>query len=620
MKENEGLGQLYQKVLLELAYTHDANYLFKCIDDKRKDEDKKWNYIYEIEYKLINDRYEDFLSFRKSNISIGFNNLNDLTTFNQTRCESIKKLLSIHSIEPINKAKLIYSFKQYCELIENTSYLKNGLKEYLLYSSLKEDISFFKMSNLILLNPFYKNNLVFWWIRTLRDNSSIFSLFYDDGKSYWLFIFILFFYLFTFLNKEIEKENNSKERDEDYVNECSNYISAIIELLNENGKGLNNQTKTLRGEFKNNVSYYCKELINNLNFLLDIYDSIDYYYFDGYMHKAGQSYCNDFVFDKEFLLTCYFELLFNYEFELDKNKFKEELDKLNKENKKCVKKVLIKQINENNKFRSNFNSGFTNFYLDHKRNNIENIEDGLFDIIKNFNNNVSLFDESDEKAFIKDDIKVKINNFKEKFNEYIDESINLENVRFKPINLIYKKNSRNLNISFLNEFINDYINAELENYLISLNLNIVETSNFKNNKEKEDSLEDNLIKNKLTIFNDIDLFHLLNKPKCFKFERDFNVKQNFFIKENTIKFNIEFNLNKEIERKLNDDQINIKINEEYQLINGFFRYSEYNNKYDYKLLSRDELFNQIKEDYIYFELEYRIKFKDINKEDILLIK
>ena len=68
-----------------------------------------------------------------------------------------------------------------------------------------------------------------------------------------------------------------------------------------------------------------------------------------------------------------------------------------------------------------------------------------------------------------------------------------------------------------------------------------------------------------------------------------------FIKNNSIGLNIEYCDDLSSIRKLNNDEINKIIDRDYQLINGFYKYTEYSNSKKSVILTREQIFDIISE-------------------------
>lgn len=613
MKKNEDLSKKFIEILHALAEKNDANFLFTCVDNKKNSLSEKWNYVYQIDYETIDNKYKTLKSAKSFSSFVYFNDLANLNDFLNAKKESIKTYLELSYINEIKRVQIVCKFKKLSDLLNNDDYLKLSLLNYLNNSILNEDNLFFKFSNLMLFaNDFYKHNdIFFWWISSLRDIP--FGLFIFNLKtkhSYWLFVFIALFYVKTYFSNELKNKNKKR------VN--INYLNQIDKILNEKGNVANNKSTSLKEEFNKSLKINPLRLIDNLNFILNVYDLIEEGYYNNFLMISGKTYSNRFEFSKEFLLKCYFDLLFNYDGYLysKEDKLKKELESLKDEDKRIVRKIFKNQY-PNNTFNTNFKTGFDKYILNNTHKEHEITEDNdLGKLLHDF----TFFhdDEEKNKDVLKvetegnSDYKERIDEFLNNFNSFADKDIDLTNSIIYSNPLFYNKNCREMYLASTNEFLERIVSLHLSMFLNGGKFNAI----------KEESINEKDLLNKGLISYNYPFFvkYLKENKDDFKYIDKFYLDEKFFAKENSIKFNLEIiNINN-LERPLKEDEIENEIKEKYKEINGYFRYSENSDPLHYELLTRSELINRLKEEIICLDFKYKIKFKNIGKEDILLVK
>lgn len=450
-----------------------------------------------------------------------------------------------------------------------------------------------------------------WFIKHLRDNSLYPStLFSFDGCLLGLFISI---YLAHTFNKNIL--SNEK-------------ISDVTAFLSEPSLGLNsdgsswNQLLTRMIELSNP-----KLIINSISELIDIYKSIDESYY--YSLEDSIIVDNSKCFNEIDIIDAWLEIiLFGKKYDVDKNDVVKVIDSLDDYTKSDLVETLSKKWFIDNELNNNYQIRFLKYFgieADDVEENFYNKD--IIQFLAEYKKDYYYSIERKKIANDNVDIEDMMNRIKSTFNSYIRDNEFVD----KTINLSEEKT-----VFFSWRLEKGNLEQMLEVYLKQLPESIMYT--FR--KKIESSLEPEFIEDyKLTgsqiekitrfqpdlyssliglIYNSIDEINTivdnvtLSRSKMLPF--------NLFFKDGAIKVNVEYDEEQTNVRTLSDEEIDYIIDNEYQLINGLYRFSEYSNDTTRSILvTRDELKGILNDKLMYAFIVFKAKIV-IDKEKCLWFK
>lgn len=432
-----------------------------------------------------------------------------------------------------------------------------------------------------------------WFIKILRDNNLYPSAIFSFNNC------LLGLFISIFISHILNENTDNNEKN------------IIITFLSEPTTGLNsdgsswNQLIVRMIEFSN-----FKLIASSIIKLINIYESISesYYYFMKNMNTVD-TFRN---FDKIDIIDAWLEiLLFCTCLDVDIEFVKNVLNKLDISAKMSFINTLSKkwiiddQLNKNYKieFLKNFN-----IFKDELFYNKE-----IFDFLVEYKND-----------YLKEDLKKRIDNDIEdikgmkrdienifnkciKENEFFDETVQLSVE--KPLYICWRLEKGDLKILFdthlkqlpdllMSLFKKKIVSSLKPKIIYDYKLTKKQIKNIKTFSPNRHSFLNGFINNSAEDMRVIRDEIPLSKNEMLPF--------NLYYKDDAIKINAEYDDDKSNIRYLNDEEIDIIIDTEYQLVNGLYRFSEFSNDITRSfLLTREELKKILKSRIMYVFIVFK---------------
>ena len=439
-----------------------------------------------------------------------------------------------------------------------------------------------------------------WFLEYLLE-SHYFNISSDDIDIAYMFYISIYLYSIIEID-EISKNSKISVKIKDFINK----------KMNENDKSFD----PFQDNWNNILSYLYQAkdvnfFFNMIDFLLKLRKK-DKILDPAYKSQERKMIDYSKIFNEKLIINCWLELLFCISDlnDLDKNKALKTLNRLDDNDKSTLKFILkenwLYDNNEGLKYKITNNSFISIFNLPNeinKESDIFSFDDSLI----NYGNNsktkgdIELF--APQKDFI-------VDTFKEKFNGkgmLVDSLKADENLKFRSLCRIIDKHELKKETNKLLNLLSFYLNKRFQHKF--------EHECLENDKIK--SLDINSINNpneyfRSSIINDIEKYRNNEKFKAIEISKIW-IYKNIIWKKEAVK--VEIKCNKELVevRELRDEEIEELIDSKYSLSNGLYRIND-NSRISSKFLTREELFNIIKDNYLFINIacEYRITLDSKN--------
>lgn len=317
------------------------------------------------------------------------------------------------------------------------------------------------------------------------------------------------------------------------------------------------------------------------------------------------------IFNEQLIINCWLELLICYSDsnDFDKNKALETLNGLNDNDKNTLKFILKENWLDDNKglkYKITNNSFISIFNLPNEINKESNIF-SFDDSSINYDNSSKVKDKNNPYALQK---KFIIKSFNDKFNKkgmLVNNLKNDEDLKFRSLCRIIDKYDLKKETNKLLNLLSFYLNKRFQHKF--------EHECLENDKIK--SLDINSIDNpneyfKSSIINDIEKYKNNEKFRAIEISKIW-IYKNIIWKKEAVKVEIKCNEELIEVRELKDEEIEELIDSKYSLSNGLYRIND-NSRISSKFLNREELFNIIKNNYLFINIacEYRITLDSKN--------
>ena len=440
-----------------------------------------------------------------------------------------------------------------------------------------------------------------WFIKYLRDNNLYPSILFSFDKCLLgLFITIFISHIINYNLIPVEK------------------INMINAFLNEPTEGLNSDGSTTWNclffsmlEFSNSIS-----LANSLLKLLETYNFVPevYYYF-----MKEMVFCDSSTdFSRSVIIDAWLEMiLFGESFGIKKDDVVSVINSLNGDNKEAFINTLTDRWIEDDHLRIDYKIKFLSSFSNHKIEAKENFYNKpIIDFLVKYKNDYYMEehinkiknDAADSKEIVCR-IKKSLNNYKEKCI-FCDK--NLDFSKNKKICFSWKLEKGDLYMlldAYIKQFPDsvDYffrkiIESEVKkNVFLDYKLTQTQINEIKKFSPDGRSSLNGIIYNTSDELNEISMG--LQSSECKM------IPSNFFFKKEAIRVNVEIDEELSEVNYLTNDELDYLIDNEYQDINGLYRYSEFTN--DTKrsfLVTREDLrtllYNQTR--YVIIYLKYEI--------------
>jgi len=534
--------------------------------------------------KAIDTAYSNIIVLLSNDVSINYkNDFTEDKTYHLTR-----SIFALHRI---------------CTNLKLEAKENNNLKEIttdIVLSSFsekrdeKKDLSFAVLMSVVSL----KDGEV-WFIRQLRDNnlypSSLFSF---ENNLLGLFISI-------FISHIIRKKLVSDEK----INILNSFLLEPAAGLNSDGSSWN-QLMAKMLEFSNS-KFVVKSLID----LIEIYNSIpeSQYYFVKNMMVTDA--LNDF--DKRNIIDAWLEIvMFGDCFGIEKKDIEDVINCLDDATKACFidtiskKWIIDNQLNKNyqisflNAFNIHFDKVDVNFYnkdiieflIKYKNDYYKN------NLIEKINNDI------EDIKIMKDKIKTTFN-LSISNNEFLDNNIDLS--REQSVFFSWRLEKGDLKM-LLDAYLKQLPESIMYSFRkeIEANISPLVINDYKLTKEQMNQILD-FKPDKHSLLNGI-IYNTTDEIKQIGYNipslKTRMLPTNLYMKDDCIRINAEYDEEHSNIRFLNDEEIDNIIDNEYQLINGLYRFSEYSNDITRSfLVTRDELKQLLKKRVMYAFIVFKKK-------------
>lgn len=595
---------------------------------KNKDKDTKnynshlFDYLLTVQNKYFWDASED-IEVLSSNLSGEYKNIEIIKAI-ETAYSNVEVLLSRD--ESINYEKdfpddktyhltrSIFALHRLCVNLKLEEKEKEKLKDIIsdvLLSNYANKGSNRMLSFTVLMSVVSLNDGDVWFIKNLRDNNLYSSaLFSFENCLLGLFISI---YLAHILNQNFvsnDKRNN------------------ILTFLSEPAAGLNsdgsswNQLVARMLEFSNS-----KLITSSLKELIHIYESIpeSQYYFMKNMVITDDSR----NFDKTDILDAWLEImLFGECFGIDKT----DVEKVIKELDDDTKMFLINSLSKKWIVDYQLNKNYQIKFLKHFNIHVDAVDENFYnkEIIeflakyKNdyYKNNLinKINNDSEDVKEMKEDIKTAFDKCIQD-NDFIDETVDLSSE--KPVFLGWRLEKGDLKM-----LLDAYLKQLPESLMYSFRKKIesaLEPEIIDGYKltEQQIRLIEKFKPNKHSSLNVL-IYNSADEMKIIRDDIPLIKSEwlpfNLYFKDSAIKINAKYDDEHSDIRFLKDEEIDNIIDNEYQLINGLYRFSEFSNDTTRSfLVTRDELKQLLKSRIMYAFVVFKAKVV-VDKEKCLWFK
>ncbi len=497
----------------------------------------------------------------------------------------------------------IFALHKICESLNLDSKEKDKLKDITSdivlssFSETKDDNK--KMSFAVLMSVVSLKNGDVWFIRQLRDNNLYPSaLFSFENCLLGLFISIFISHI---INKKLISDLKRKE---------------ITTFLSEPAAGLNSDGSSWKQLVARMIEFSNPKLVTfSLIELLRIYSSIQksQYYFISNMIVTDAS--RDF--DKSNIIDAWLEIvMFGNVFGIDNKDVIEVVNCLDDDTKNYFIETISKKWIIDNELNINYQISFLNvFGINYDKVGVnfynKEIVDFLIKYKKDYykNNLIAKIDSDVE------DIKSLKNNIRTAFelaikdNEFIDRNIDLSEEKSlyfswrlekgdlkMLLNAYLKQLPESLMYSFRNEIEAIIDSNAINNYKLTTD-QINQIIEFK--PDKHSQLNG-------IIYNSSEEIRLINANIPMSSSK--MLPTNLYFKDKCIRINAGYDEEHSNIRYLSDQEIDNIIDNEYQLINGLYRFSEYTNDITRSfLVTRDELKELLKKRIMYAFIVFKKK-------------
>lgn len=534
-------------------------------------------------------------------IKIGYENVISLLKNDFLKTESVD--FNIYNVRKLTIAML--NLHKICEVLNHQN-VENDMMDKIILRVLTSG-SFVENSNNKLLSFVISMSVSslrkgeIWFIKYLRDNALYPEIIFSfESNQLGLFISIFIAHL---LNKNLLSKQNEKN---------------IKAFLNESVKRTNGYGRNWNQLLSDMLIYPpTNELLNSINTLLMMYNSIfDISYYFPYNYTIVDMANN---FTKENIIEAWLEMIFSSPF-LNMNTInieetiKDVINQFTAEERELLVNTLTNKWIRNEKFNINYKTSFLNNFGNCSSKieltlNGQRIFNYLVKCRKKFylENKIENNKNKDNIGLTKKEISNSFIEFK-KATPFFDENISINNEQSKCFVWTLKKfPNENEFLSFLKllqrslkVFFRDQLKMRSHNLSVENNVlteeQIEKILSFKPDKRSELI---GIIRNNSNLDSIYKIKYTENIPI---------LPSNFFYKNDAIKFNIEYDEEHSTIRKLTNDEIDQIIDNEYELINGSYRYYDFFGVQKGSiLLTRSELKNLLQDEMRCLIIVFKIK-------------
>ena len=434
-----------------------------------------------------------------------------------------------------------------------------------------------------------------WFVRNLRDG--VFypgCLFNPKDNPFGLFISIIIAFFKNGTDITDEKNNNFdtflNEKPENLNSSGENWIELATHLIS----------------FSDSSS-----IIKTLPTLLFIYDSIKSGY---YMRKdQNHAYCIQPPFSPEHIINAWLEIICFYIYDSDiRNNLEKVLSQLSDDHKNLLAEVLsaewVRDEQFNDKYRIKYvDKMFTREATPYKTNTLQSTMDFLI----KFRHDWILEKHTPSTETSDMDFKLEKEKIKKRFLDFNSENpfatanyVSPENIKKKYFSLLIERNHTSKLLDLHLENLKTAINRTLQNS-ISSKIKAEPVSNHKLNDNQIQQIIDlnpNIRSQNSNLFSKENLEEI---NKITTLDKSGILPPNMYCKQEALSINVEFDDDNSFVRNLTNGEVDKIIDNDYQYLNGFYRYKPVvNEESSIILLTRDELRTLIAKKYLFIVISF----------------